>query len=66
MSRGRFSWLVEQVFEEVDLVCLGQGCCMLQVFVGAVYERSAVFATAVRCMCAAVVLGSSAWVRSKV
>ena len=36
MSRGRFSWLVEQEFEEVGLVCLGQGCCMLQVFVGAV------------------------------
>ena len=38
MSRGRFSWLVEQEFEEVGLVCLGQGCCMLQVFVGAVCE----------------------------
>ena len=38
MSRGRFSWLVEQEFEEVGLVCLGQGCCMLQVFVSAVCE----------------------------
>ena len=38
MSRGRFSWLVEQEFEEVGLVCLGQGCCMLQVFVDAVCE----------------------------
>ena len=38
MSRDRFSWLVEQEFEEVGLVCLGQGCCMLQVFVGAVCE----------------------------
>ena len=38
MSRGRFSWLVEQEFEEVGLVCLGQGCCMPQVFVGAVCE----------------------------
>ena len=38
MSRGRFSWLVEQEFQEVGLVCLGQGCCMLQVFVGAVCE----------------------------
>ena len=38
MSRGRFSWLVEQQFQEVALVCLGQGCTMLQVFVGAVCE----------------------------
>ena len=38
MSRGRFSWLVEQEFEEVGLVCWGQGCRMLQVFVGAVCE----------------------------
>ena len=38
MSRGSFSWLVEQEFEEGGLVCLGQGCCMLQVFVGAVCE----------------------------
>ena len=37
-SRGTFSWLVEQEFEELGLVCLGQGCCMLQVFVGAVCE----------------------------
>ena len=38
MSWGRFSWLVEQEFEEVDLVHLGQTGCMLQVFVGAVCE----------------------------
>ena len=38
MSPGRFSWLVEQEFEEVGLVRLGQGCCMLQVFVGVVCE----------------------------
>ena len=38
MSWGRFSWLVEQEFEEVGLVCLGQGGCMLQVFVDAVCE----------------------------
>ena len=38
MSRGRFSRLVEREFEEVHLVRLGQGGCMLQVFVGAVYE----------------------------
>ena len=38
MSRGRFSWLVEQQFEEVGLVCLRQGGWMLQVFVGAVCE----------------------------
>ena len=38
MSRGRFLWLVEQEFEEVGLVCWGQGCRMLQVFVGAVCE----------------------------
>ena len=29
MSRGGFSSLVEQEFEEVGLVCRGQGCCML-------------------------------------
>ena len=38
MSWGRFSWLIEQQFEEVSLVRLGQGGCMLQVFVGAVCE----------------------------
>ena len=38
MSLGRFSLLVEQEFEGLGLVCLGQGCCMLQVFVGAVCE----------------------------
>ena len=38
MSWGRFSWLVEQEFEEVGLVPLGQGGCMLQVFVGALRE----------------------------
>ena len=38
MAWGRFSWLVEQEFEEVGLVCLGQGCCMLKVFVGAVCQ----------------------------
>ena len=40
---------------------------MLQVFVGAVCELLLFFlATAVRCMCAAVAWGSSAWVRTKV
>ena len=38
MAWGRFSWLVEQEFEEVGLVRLGQSGCMLQVFVGAVCE----------------------------
>ena len=38
MSRGRFSRLVEQEFEEVGMVRRGQGGCMLQVFVGAVGE----------------------------
>ena len=38
VSWGRFSRLVEQEFQEVGLVCLGQGGCMLQVFVGAVCE----------------------------
>ena len=38
MSWGRFSRLVEQEFEEVGLVALGPGGCMLQVFVGAVCE----------------------------
>ena len=38
MSWGRFPRLVEQEFEEVGLVRLGQGGCMLQVFVGAVCE----------------------------
>ena len=38
MLWGRFSWLVEQEFEEVGLVRLGQGGHMLQVFVGAVCE----------------------------
>ena len=38
MSWGRVSWLVEQEFEEVGLVRLGQGGCMLQVFVGVVCE----------------------------
>ena len=38
MSWGRFSWLVEQEFEEVGLVCLGQDCCIMQVLVGAVCE----------------------------
>ena len=36
--RGRFSRFVEQEFEEVGLVLVGQGGCMLQVFVGAVCE----------------------------
>ena len=36
--RGWFSRFVEQEFEEVGLVCRGQGGCMLQVFVGAVCE----------------------------
>ena len=36
MSWNRFSWSVEQEFEEVGLVCFGQGCCMLQVRVRAV------------------------------
>ena len=35
---GRFSQLVEQEFEEVGTVRLGQGGCMLQVFVGAACE----------------------------
>ena len=38
MSLGRFSCSVEQEFDEVGLVRLGQGGCMLQVFVGAVCE----------------------------
>ena len=38
MWRGRFSRLVEQEFEEVGLDHRGQGCGMLQVFVGAVAE----------------------------
>ena len=38
MSCGRFSRLVEQEFEEVGLVRLGQGGCMLQGYVGAVCE----------------------------
>ena len=38
MSWGRFSWLVEEEFEEVGLVRLGQGGRMLQVFVDAVCE----------------------------
>ena len=38
MSWGRFSWLVEQGFQEVGLVRFGRGGCMLQVFVGAVCE----------------------------
>ena len=38
MSRGGFSRLVEQEFEEVGLVRLGPGGCMLQVFVVAVCE----------------------------
>ena len=38
MSWGRFSWFVEQEFEDVGLVRLGQGGCMLQVFVSAVCE----------------------------
>ena len=50
----------------MGLVCFGQGCCVLQVFVAAVCGCSAVLATAFRCMCAAVAWGSSAWVRSKV
>ena len=37
-SCGRFSRLVEQEYEEVGLVRVGQGGCMLQVFVGAVRE----------------------------
>ena len=37
-SWGRSSRLVEQEFEEVGLVRVGQGGCMLQVFVGAVRE----------------------------
>ena len=36
MSRGGFSRLVEQEFEEVSLVRRGQAGCMLQVFLGAV------------------------------
>ena len=36
MSWGRFSWLVEQEFQEVGFIGLGQGGCMLQV--GAVCE----------------------------
>ena len=38
VSWGRSSRLVEQVFEEVGLVLVGQGGCMLQLFVGAVCE----------------------------
>ena len=38
VSWGRFSRLVEREFEEVGLVRVGQGGCMLQVFVGAVCE----------------------------
>ena len=38
ISRGTFSRLVEQEFEEVGLVCQGKGGCMLQVFVDAVGE----------------------------
>ena len=38
VSWGMFSRLVEQEFEEVGLVRVGQGCCMLQVFVGAICE----------------------------
>ena len=38
MLWGRFSRLVEQEFEEVGFVRLGQGGCMLQVFVGAECE----------------------------
>ena len=38
MSWGRFSSLVEQEFDEVGFIRLGQGGCALQVFVGAVCE----------------------------
>ena len=38
MSRGRFSRLVDQEFEEGRPGLLGQRGCMLQVFVGAVGE----------------------------
>ena len=38
VTEGRFSRLVEQEFEEVSLVRVGQGGCMLHVFVGAVCE----------------------------
>ena len=38
VSLGRFRRFVEHDFEEVGLVCLGQGGCMLQVFVGAACE----------------------------
>ena len=38
VSWGRFSWLVEQEIDEVGWVCLVQGCCMLQVFVGVACE----------------------------
>ena len=38
VSWGRFLRLVEQEFEEVGLVSVGQDGCMLQVLVGAVCE----------------------------
>ena len=38
MSRGGFSQLVEQEFQEVGLVRRGQGGCLLQVFLGPVGE----------------------------
>ena len=60
------SRLVEQEFEEVGLVRVGQmAACCRYLWVRYV-SCSAVLATAVRCMCAAVAWGSSVWVRSKV
>ena len=52
--------MVEQEFEEVGLVRLGQGGCMLQVFVGRVCELLRCLGNGRRCMCAAVAWGSSA------
>ena len=51
MSWGRFSWFVEQQFEEVGLVGLGPVGCMLQVFVGAVCELLRCLGNGRRCMC---------------
>ena len=50
----------------MGLVCWGQGCRILQVFVGAVCELLRRLGNGRRCMCAAVAWGSAAWVRSKV